>query len=158
VTSGEHGGQETGPPRPSHLSGNVSPRTVRALLLQCGNAPSCWTVNGCSSFNYGTTWTEHVKVTAHVMVKKKLRSHPVVYYQISIIYYAPSVHNIIKQDAIITIRWYFATCFGRDRPSSGQLRTTILRYSKNSTQWDPISFTVNLDKIWKFLLNIKTVK
>jgi len=31
----------------------------------------------------------------------------------------------IKQDAIITIRWYLATCFGRDRPSSGQLRTTI---------------------------------
>jgi len=42
----------------------------------------------------------------------------------------------IKQDAIITIRWYLATCFGRDRPSSGQIRTTI-RYSKNITQWDP---------------------
>jgi len=31
----------------------------------------------------------------------------------------------IKQDAIITTRWYLATCFGRDRPSSGELRTTI---------------------------------
>ena len=31
----------------------------------------------------------------------------------------------IKQDAIITIRLYLATCFGRDRPSSCQLRTTI---------------------------------
>ena len=31
----------------------------------------------------------------------------------------------IKQDAIITIRRYLATCFGRDRPSSGQLRTTM---------------------------------
>jgi len=33
----------------------------------------------------------------------------------------------IKQDAIITIRLYFATCFGRGRPSSGQLRTTRSR-------------------------------
>jgi len=31
----------------------------------------------------------------------------------------------IKQDAIITIRLYLAACFGHDRPSSGQLRTTI---------------------------------
>jgi len=30
-----------------------------------------------------------------------------------------------KQDVIITIRLYLATCFGRDRPYSGQLRTTI---------------------------------
>jgi len=51
-----------------------------------------------------------------------------------------------RQDAIITIRLYLATCFDRNRPSSGQLRT-ILRYSKNSTQLDPISFTLNLDKI-----------
>ena len=29
------------------------------------------------------------------------------------------------KDAIITIRLYLATCFGRDRPSSGKLRTTI---------------------------------
>ena len=28
-----------------------------------------------------------------------------------------------RQDAIITIRLYLATCFGRKRPSSGQLRT-----------------------------------
>ena len=42
-----------------------------------------------------------------------------------------------RQDALITIRLYLATCFGRNRPSSGQLRT-ILRCSKNSTQWDPI--------------------
>ena len=32
----------------------------------------------------------------------------------------------IKEDTIITIGWYLATCFGRDRPSSGRLRTTIL--------------------------------
>jgi len=50
-----------------------------------------------------------------------------------------------RQDAIITIRLYLATCFGRVRPSAGQLRT-ILRYSKNSTQFDPISFTFILDK------------
>jgi len=30
-----------------------------------------------------------------------------------------------KRDATITIRTYLAICFGRDRPSSGQLRTTI---------------------------------
>ena len=46
-----------------------------------------------------------------------------------------------RQDAIITIRFYLATCFGHKRPSSGQLRK-ILRYSKNSTQRDPISFTL----------------
>ena len=50
-----------------------------------------------------------------------------------------------RQDAIITVRFYLAKCFGRKRPSSGQLRT-ILRYSKNGTQWDPISFTLKLDK------------
>jgi hypothetical protein len=37
-----------------------------------------------------------------------------------------------RQDAIITIRLYLATCFGRDRPSSGQPRK-ILWYSTNST-------------------------
>jgi len=36
-----------------------------------------------------------------------------------------------RQDAIITIRSYSATRFGRKRPYSGQLRT-ILRYSKHS--------------------------
>jgi hypothetical protein len=51
-----------------------------------------------------------------------------------------------RQDAIITIRLYLATYFGRERPSSGQLRT-ILRYSKKSTEWDPISFSLKLDKI-----------
>jgi hypothetical protein len=30
-----------------------------------------------------------------------------------------------RQAAIITIRLHLTTCFGRDRPSSGQLRTTI---------------------------------
>jgi len=62
-----------------------------------------------------------------------------------------------RQDAVITIRLYLATCFGRNRPSSGQLRT-ILRYSKNSTQWDPISFTIKHDKIWNFVLMIKAVE
>ena len=56
-----------------------------------------------------------------------------------------NTQHISRQDAIITIRLYLATCFGRNRPSSGQLRT-ILRYSKNSTQWDPISFTIKLYK------------
>jgi len=50
-----------------------------------------------------------------------------------------------------------ATCFGRDRPFSGQLRTQ-LRYSQNSTQRDAISFTLNLDKIWNFLLKIKNFR
>ena len=62
-----------------------------------------------------------------------------------------------RQDAIVTIRLYLATCFGHKQPSSGQLRT-ILRYSKISTQWDPISFTFKLDKIWKFLFMIKAVE
>jgi len=62
-----------------------------------------------------------------------------------------------RQEAIIKIRLYLATCFGRNRPSSGQLRT-ILRYSKISTQWDTISFTLKLNKVWKFLLVIKEVE
>ena len=41
-----------------------------------------------------------------------------------------NTQHTLRQDAIITIRLYLATCFGRKRPSSGQLRT-ILRYSKN---------------------------
>ena len=36
----------------------------------------------------------------------------------------------IKTRCNSTIRLYLATCFGGDRPSSGQLRT-ILRYGKN---------------------------
>jgi len=44
-----------------------------------------------------------------------------------------------RPDAIITIRLYLATCFGRRRPSAGQLRT-ILRYSINSIQWNPIEY------------------
>jgi len=44
-----------------------------------------------------------------------------------------------RQDAIITIRLYLATCFGRKWPSSGKLKT-ILRYSKNSTHWAPIEY------------------
>jgi len=55
-----------------------------------------------------------------------------------------------RQDEIITIRLYLATCFGRDRSSAGQLRTTVI-YIKNSTRWDPNSFTLSLDKIRKFL-------
>jgi len=51
-----------------------------------------------------------------------------------------------RQDTIITARLYLATCFGSDPPSSGQ-RGTKLRYSRNSVQWDPISFTLKLDKI-----------
>jgi len=36
-----------------------------------------------------------------------------------------------RQDAVIIIRLYLATCFGHNWPSSDQLRT-VLRYSKNS--------------------------
>ena len=49
-----------------------------------------------------------------------------------------NTQHTLRQDAIITVRFYLATCFGRKQPSSGQLRT-VLRYSKNSTQWDPIA-------------------
>jgi len=63
----------------------------------------------------------------------------------------------IEQDAIITIRWYLAhvsAVTGHPQANYEQQ----LRYSENITQWDPISFTLNLDKIWKFLLKIKTVE
>ena len=42
-----------------------------------------------------------------------------------------STQRTSRQDAITTVRLYLATRSGRNRPSSGQLRTT-LRYSKNS--------------------------
>ena len=50
------------------------------------------------------------------------------------VYYVRSIHNI-HQDEMqqLQLGYYFATRFGRKRPSSCQLRT-ILRYSKNSTQ------------------------
>jgi len=73
------------------------------------------------------------------------------------IFYTINTQHISRQDAIITIRLCLATCFGRNRLSSGQQRT-ILRYSKNSTQWDPISFTLKFDTIWKCLLMIKAVE
>ena len=80
--------------------------------------------------------------------------------------YISNLYNILctvntqhtsRQDTIIKIRLYLSTSFGRNRPSSGQLRT-ILRYSKNSAQWDPISFTLKFNKIWKFLLMTKAVE
>jgi len=49
----------------------------------------------------------------------------------------------IKQDAIIKIRSYLATCFGRKRPSSGQPRT-ILRYSKIGLNGIPLSIIFTL--------------
>ena len=55
-----------------------------------------------------------------------------------------NTQHTLRQDAIITIRLYVATCFGRKRPSSGQLRT-ILRYSKN---------IVTVIKIFLLYLNI----
>jgi hypothetical protein len=49
----------------------------------------------------------------------------------------------IKQDAMITIRWYLVSCFGRDRPFSGQLRTTVKvqyeQYLNPLTPNDPYS-------------------
>jgi len=74
------------------------------------------------------------------------RGHPVVDIKLYNILCTVNTQHTSRQDAIITIRLYLATCFGRDRPSSGQVRT-ILKYSKNSTQWDPISFKLKLDKI-----------
>jgi len=61
-----------------------------------------------------------------------------------------STQCTLRQGAIITIRLYLATCFGRKLPPSGQLRT-ILRYSKNGTQWDSISFRLKLDKMKIFI-------
>jgi len=58
------------------------------------------------------------------------------------------------QDAIITIGLYLATCFGHDRPSSGQLRTT-LRYSKKQYLMGSHFVHINLGKICKFLFMIK---
>jgi len=68
------------------------------------------------------------------------RGHPLVYYEIYILCTVNTQHTS-RQDAVNTTRLYLATCFGRKRPSSGELRT-ILRYSKNITQWDRISFTL----------------
>jgi len=52
---------------------------------------------------------------------------------VCITYYVPLQYTTyIKTRCNNTIRLYLATCFCRNRPSSGQLRT-ILRYSKNST-------------------------
>jgi len=62
-----------------------------------------------------------------------------------------NMQHTSRQDAIIAISLYLATCFGHNQPSSGQLRT-ISRYSKNSAQWDPISFTLKLEKVsFRFL-------
>jgi hypothetical protein len=49
-----------------------------------------------------------------------------------VIYYEPSIHNIHQTRCInYKIRLYLATCFGRDRPSSSQLKTTINRLTPN---------------------------
>ena len=61
-----------------------------------------------------------------------------------------NIQHTSRLDGIITIRLYLATCFGRDRPSSGQLRT-ILKYSKDSTQRDPISFMLNVSGWFVFV-------
>jgi len=47
-----------------------------------------------------------------------------------------NTQNTSRQDAIITIRLWLATCFGRDRPSSGQLRTTIKVHAMKLRQTD----------------------
>jgi hypothetical protein len=49
-----------------------------------------------------------------------------------------------KQDEIITNGLYLAKFFSRKRPSAGNLRT-VLMYSKNGIQWNPISFTLGLN-------------
>ena len=54
-----------------------------------------------------------------------------------------STQHGARQDATITIGLYLAICFGSKRPTASKLRT-VLRYSKNSTQLDPISFTLKL--------------
>ena len=48
-----------------------------------------------------------------------------------------------RQDAIITIRLYLATCFCRKWLSASKL-ITVLRGSKDSTQLDPISLILKL--------------
>ena len=48
--------------------------------------------------------------------RKDLLQKPCLY---CIIYYAPSIHNTHQTRCDkYKIRWYLATCFGRDRPSS----------------------------------------
>ena len=53
-----------------------------------------------------------------------------------------NIQHTSRQDAIITIRLYLATCFGRKRPSSGPLRT-ILRYSNNNNNNNNILLYLN---------------
>ena len=47
-----------------------------------------------------------------------------------------------RQDAIITIKLYLATCFGRKRPSSGKLRTIL-------TLWRRIFFLILAHPVYK---------
>ena len=69
--------------------------------------------------------------------------------QFCIVYYIPSIHNYTS------VQWYYIytriTLWQHvstvRRSSSGQYGT-FLRYSKVSTQWDPISFTVKAKIIY----------
>ena len=54
-----------------------------------------------------------------------------------------NTQHTARQDALFTIGLCLATIFGRKRPSSSELRT-VLMYSRDSTQWDPSSITLNL--------------
>ena len=68
-----------------------------------------------------------------------------------------NTQHTTRQDPIITIRLYLATCFGRDRPSSGPPRTT-LRYSKNQYSMGSHFVHINLHKKCKFLFMIETAE
>jgi len=57
--------------------------------------------------------------------RERESGHHFVYYQIVYYIMHRQYTTYIKQAAIITIRLYLAACFGRDWPSSSQLRTTI---------------------------------
>ena len=54
-----------------------------------------------------------------------------------IIFCTVNSQHTSRQDAIITIRLYLATCFNCERPSSGQLRT-ILRYFNIVLSWHEV--------------------
>ena len=85
----------------------------------------------CSSKKQHEADADHAKLLGWTTLRKCLYN----------ILYTVNTQHTSRQDALIIIRLYLATCFGLKQPSSGQLRT-ILRCSKKSNQWDPNSFTL----------------
>jgi len=104
-------------------------KEITRKLGQGSQCPDLWQ-NGCLT-NISQLLTAWINLVEFTFWGRGGRGHPVVYYQICITYIMHRQYTTyIKQDAIITVKLYLATCFGCDWPSSGQLRTT-LRYSKN---------------------------